>query len=969
MKKPSIPFLYRFSLVLAAMLLCVCPASAQAEPFLTVRVGYFDYGGFIEEDRPGHYTGYGVEYLMEISSYTGWNYEFVYSNWEDLLVDLEQGEIDLLCTAQYTPQRAQVFDYAEYESGVEYGALFVSQDNDRVFYGDTASFNGLRIGFLKDSYQNGVFEQYAREHHFTYDAAYYPSSQQTADALAAGEVDAVVTGSLRKTENERVVAKFSPDPFYFITTKGNTAVMDGINAAMEEIRTADVNFNAKLYDKYYGESVSSQLAFTRQEADYIKGHPSLKVACATQWIPVEYWEGSEGPYGISVDLMRLIADKSGQTLQFLRADSLDHAMQLAANGEADLVLGCPRNSMPAGAQSGFYLSKPYFAVPLTLAARQGGTHSSIKTVLLAHDLYGADAVNAGLHRDMDFIESPALENSLKAVRDGKADALLENTYLLKQTLADPAYRSLEPIYTQQITHPICIAVPKSQGFTLVSMLNKVITQINAEETQKIVLANTIQSAPVRFSAFLSQYGLPSLLLVLLVVLVTVLLTTLRSNKAMERLAYIDPVTQRRNLNKFFLDADKLLRGRKKTEYTLASLDLDKFKLVNDMYGYEMGNHVLFTIAKAISGCIQPDELFCRSNGDHFVILLHTPSDQQAKQRMDEIIERICAAPQALKKSFQLTVNCGLYRMEEMEPSINKAVDRADLARQSVKNTHKNVMGFYDSSMREKILREKEIENIMRPSLTRGEFIVYYQPKFSLTDQAVIGAEALVRWVRPDGRIIPPDSFIPIFESNGFVVQVDLYVFKEVCRQLRLWIDKGYYPYPISVNLSRVHLYQPDFYLEYLKIMEEFRVPAYLIELELTENAIFDNQIQLISIMRDLKKAGLSISMDDFGSGYSSLNLLKDMPIDFLKLDREFFNVSADTDRGKKIIRCIVAMARQLNICVVSEGVETREQVDFLREINCDVAQGYYFSKPIPLRDFEALAFAQYREKAAPAAAK
>lgn len=256
-----------------------------------------------------------------------------------------------------------------------------------------------------------------------------------------------------------------------------------------------------------------------------------------------------------------------------------------------------------------------------------------------------------------------------------------------------------------------------------------------------------------------------------------------------------------------------------------------------------------------------------------------------------------------------------------------------------------------------MVREKEIENKMQDALKNHEFEVYLQPKVELKGETIAGAEALVRWNDPEYGLISPAEFIPIFEKNGFIVNLDLYMFEQVCGLLQSWIEKGYEPVPVSVNLSHVHLKNPDFLKEFRAIFQKYKLPPKLLEIELTETLVFENLDLLVKVIDQFHEIGFDCSLDDFGSGYSSLNILKDVPVDTLKLDRGFFGSNQQkNDRGGYIVESIIELAKKLKMQTVSEGVETKEQVAFLKKANCDMVQGYVFAKPVPIVDFEKAAF-------------
>ena len=304
----------------------------------------------------------------------------------------------------------------------------------------------------------------------------------------------------------------------------------------------------------------------------------------------------------------------------------------------------------------------------------------------------------------------------------------------------------------------------------------------------------------------------------------------------------------------------------------------------------------------------------------------------------------------------MILDCGIYKISKSDNDINTIMDRANTARKTIKGGHKNSFAFYDKEMHKKILKEKEIENSMVDALNNGEFIVYFQPKYSLSDYQIIGAEALVRWDNPQKGLIPPIEFIPVFERNGFIVNIDFYVFEEVCKKIREWMDEGQKVVPISVNLSRMHFVNSNFIEKFKLIVDKYKIPTRLIELELTETAVLDNIEGLLDTMNNLKEKGFVISMDDFGTGYSSLNLLKELPVDILKLDRAFFTEKDESNNEKIVISNVIKMAKELKMKVISEGVETISQVEFLKQIGCDMVQGYLFSKPMPVKEFEKIAF-------------
>lgn len=426
----------------------------------------------------------------------------------------------------------------------------------------------------------------------------------------------------------------------------------------------------------------------------------------------------------------------------------------------------------------------------------------------------------------------------------------------------------------------------------------------------------------------------------------ILLINKKSKKALEEIAFTDRLTGYSNWNKFSIDASKLLKNTN-NEYALILLDVDKFKLINDLFGQEKGNNTLKYISQVIDSNIGHEETFSRVSNDTFGILMKY-------RNKNEIISRIKCIEESINNyydHYRMLLSFGVYMITNRNIDINIISDRANLAKRTVKNKTDITYAFYTDVIRDNILREKEIENTMEEALFNNEFKVFLQPKYRLKDESLLGAEALVRWVTKEGDIIPPNDFIPIFEKNGFIKRLDMYVFENVCDFLKYLRLKGIENLPtLSINLSRVHLSDMRIAQKLQRIIKRYDVDAKNIEIELTESAVFNNEKQLISIMRELREVGFKISIDDFGSGYSSLNILKDLPADILKLDKAFLDRASDV-RGEKIIENIINMSKDLDLYTVAEGVETVEQVNFLKKIGCDLAQGYYYAKPMPMEEF------------------
>lgn len=449
------------------------------------------------------------------------------------------------------------------------------------------------------------------------------------------------------------------------------------------------------------------------------------------------------------------------------------------------------------------------------------------------------------------------------------------------------------------------------------------------------------------------FALCALALLLLLLLLAYILRMRDEAKAdLERLAYYDTLTGRYNLNYFLWRAAVLLRENATITYAVLCLDMKNFKYVNQTYGYEVGDALICDLARSLDENFFGKELSARVGNDRFAIL-YAMEEYPSLLRYYAVVEEFVHRQNFGAVRVSIELSTGVYEVADRSEKVLEMVDKATLALNAAKKTPLLQCVMYDNTLLQDYVHEEEIKELMHAAMQAGEFKVYLQPKFDLHAQCFTAAEALVRWDSKKKGRMQPDEFIPLFERNGFIVDLDFYMLEEVCRKMRAWLEAGKAPAVISVNQSRMHMNHP-LYLERLEtLLQKYEIPPHLIELELTESMFFSDNAKLIEIIAGMHEIGLLVSMDDFGAGYSSLHLLKEIPMDILKLDKGFLDDVETSERSRIIVRKAVEMAKQLGMQVVSEGVETKRQAEFLSRIGCDFLQGYFYAKPMPIEEFDA----------------
>lgn len=392
---------------------------------------------------------------------------------------------------------------------------------------------------------------------------------------------------------------------------------------------------------------------------------------------------------------------------------------------------------------------------------------------------------------------------------------------------------------------------------------------------------------------------------------------------------------RRNVNDLLLTSDRNIG--------FIQFDIRKFKIVNDLYGEKFGDEVLDFILKQLRELCNEKQFYVNLRSDVFMIVTEYDRQEELTAFIGELDDRISAF-----KRVKLQMSYGVYTVEDREMELRQMEDRAAMARKTAKNSVLGNMVFYQEQFKDSLYNRKFIEENMQTAITERQYLMYLQPKYSIAKHEIIGAEALVRWKHPEWGMIYPDQFIPIIEENGFIRKVDYYIWEEACRFIRRCRDEGFADCPLSVNVSRAHLRDDECILALDDMIKRTGIPRKLLELEITET-VDDQQVSAKAFQ--LKEEGFTLLMDDFGSGYSSLSILLETPFDVIKLDKKFMENMMLSSKGRMILEQVVCMANKLELGLLAEGVETKEQVELLRNIGCDQVQGYYYAKPMPADDF------------------
>ncbi|MGE4453508.1 MAG: putative bifunctional diguanylate cyclase/phosphodiesterase [Sphaerochaeta sp.] len=472
--------------------------------------------------------------------------------------------------------------------------------------------------------------------------------------------------------------------------------------------------------------------------------------------------------------------------------------------------------------------------------------------------------------------------------------------------------------------------------------------------QFVLVAERGLSPSIALAILSSSLSMAVLVIVIfLVFLIYLLSMDHRNAKNLWHLAYEDELTKLPNKNLFVREAKNRVTHAH-SPFAVMVLDIGKLKLINDHFGYGFGDTLLSYCASVLVRYVTSDGLCARLSGDKFILLVSYREKAALERRVATIRSELQQYPFPKASQFQMEILIGISLVESSDIEVNVLIDRALFALSALKEKREEGVLFYEEVLKDQLLEESELEHVFTQAIKSGQFFIQIQPKYSFSTQRLIGGEALVRWSHPAKGLLNPSQFIPLLEKHNLLIELDMYVLEQVCELFVRWKREGKALLPISVNQSRSHLFSSHYESSLVALVDRYEVDHHLMEFEMTETLFLHDLRHLASVLTSLRSQGFLVSLDDFGSGYSSLTMLKDVQVDVIKMDQGFFTDFTTNDQGRKVIKHIIGMAKDLGITTIAEGVENEEQARMLQEMGCDGVQGYFFSQPLEVSHYETL---------------
>ena len=951
-----------------ALLLCIILIASLVTPFAvhaednqkTIRVGWYE-SPFNTTDDSGRRSGYAYEYQMKIAAYTGWKYTYVSGSWPELMQMLTEGKIDMMSDVSYTEEREDEMLFSELPMGTEEYCIFVSANNQEITAEDYSTLNGKRIGVNEGSIQIEFYKSWAERHGIEAELTELTCTEQESEMmLQDGSLDAYITlNAYGNPETLVPVCMIGSSDFYFVINKEHPELLADLNTAMNRIRDEDPYYNQQMFEKHV-KRYGTNAYLSSSEKEWLTSHGTIRVGYQDDYLPF-----------CAKD------EKTGELTGAMKK-YLEEASDCIANAHLEFETVAYPNV--ADALSALKEGEIDCLFPAAISSYDGETQEVLITPeLIRTDVYAVVRKNdeniftekervvvAINENDLNFtvflqdnfpewntVYYPGTKDCLQSVSDGIADCMLIGSlrYSSISRLCDQYHLTN---YSTEKGMDYCFAVAQDET-ELYSIISKVVGLVPGSTLNAVLSGYIAEDARTGFWDFLAdnKYVVSALTILIMLVFILQLMRLKRSEKKAKELisaTETDDLTGLYNRDYFMQYADRMYREHPDTPRDAIVLNIDQFHSINMLNGWEFGDRVLRvlgsetrTIANefnGIGGRFGADrfDIYCNHIGDHRAFF----------ERMQKKLDTL--APNA---SVRLRMGVMPWQ-EKLEPL--QLLERAQTACNMARGNSMEHMIVFDEKLREKEMFDQRLLTDLRGSLDNFEFDVYYQPKFDIrSDKPVLaGAEALIRWQHPELGMLTPDKFIPLFERNGKISEVDKYVWAQTAKQIADWRARFGVTITVSVNLSRVDIFDANLESTLDNLLAQEGLKHDAIEIEITESAYTtENADRLIHVTKALHRKGYTIEMDDFGTEYSSLNMLSSMPIDVLKMDKAFIRKMENSKKDTQMVSLILGTADNLGIPVIAEGVETEAQYLMLKKMGCSYVQGYYFSRPLHPSEFEA----------------
>ena len=920
----------------------------------TLKVGYVVNTGFMSEDREDHTVGYGYEYMEFLEKYVPCEFEYiVFDDWTDLLDKLNNGEIDIIPNLPGDHKwlvNAKSTDHVVGRFPME---LVITPDKIKPH---------INLARVRTNYDTPGLDEVAKEEGFQYTLVNYKTYQDILHAYENGEVDGYVDAMLFYNKQKNTYAVFDRQNYRLSVRADNKELLDRLNWAMDQLLMDQSDIRDTLKRKYFLKE-GFPLLLTRSEKNFLAEKKKLRTAVLFYQKPRVYHDKNGNLTGLMVDIIDRISKDLNIEIEIVETNSYEEARNLILNGEIDFITDAISDFSWAEKYN-INPTQQYFSMDYVPVTRENyilESSKNHKVACIPDMFYTMNFIEMKFPKE-DIVYFPTFDECLKAVADGSADVVYINR--------DSVYSFIDSANTYDLEVGAVSAYSQSVGLgtcldgdlRLWHILNKEINHIDVSWVRDMLAKHQQNTSSLNFKKFVyhNLYEVVFIVMLLTAIIGTFVYKRKMSKKDFEmvqRMAYTDFRYNLPNVPWLEMKVPETFQNLKEENPDVKTFFVVFSMMSNAVMTENMGHKIIDNQFHALAEGLKNAEpvIFTATGIDvgHIICFCKSESAESLAARAAKILEKYSYMDTAdANAKIVIHMKAGISSYDE-SLDVQQAIGRAVTACQQISS---NEVKIFDEKMEELLTTEHDIENRMIDALKNEEFKAWYQAKYDIKTRKIVGAEALVRWISPVTGFMPPGKFIPLFEQNGFVIQVDYYILEKTCQLQRERLDAGKEVVPISVNQSRLHMTE-DGYLEKMRaIVEKYKLPSNLIELEITETMFGDfdkkaSRQNAEKIINGLKEMGFRISVDDFGAGYSSFSLLSSLPMDIMKIDRSVLTGADTSQKMKKILGKVIELGHSLGMSVICEGIETVEEENLLLSLGCRYGQGFLNAKPMPVDDF------------------
>ncbi len=909
-----------------------------------VRVGYQPGFGIIEDASSVDLKGYGFSILERMTHYSDYNFEFFPYDLNDAIKALQNDEIDLLGPISSFRTNDEEFNFMDMPFAQTQIALVTTEEG--TIYYDTPQFiDGKVVATYNNSPYTEVLDEYLQKHDIQVQYVYgTPSDYHEASADFY-----LVSTANSNFFDARTVLNLSVDELYFVTDKDNAALVEELTDVFYETLLHDGSLLPDLHFEYIANSNLTRRYLTLNESSMLSG-TTFNVAYTIDHQPIQFQSAEGEPDGISIEIIDYLAEEYGFGVNYHPYDPTTIDPENDIRESMDILLSIQDDLEDL--RDEFTLSDNYYRLPLVLFVGVEDLNFVLNPITSKRiGIYNYTTLDyeaiAEEFPNATIVRFNSINEAIFAYFNGEIDAGLftsSGATFIQSLVGADDYQMIGT----DLSLPLRIFISNDLPNEYVTYFNILFDHIPAEKIEEIFTRQTIDFLPdYTFTTFIIDY-LPHLIIgSLLAIIAFLILMYFLYKKRRDDVLYAinhDELTGLISLYHFQNLAKEMLQGAKPREYEVIALDVDYYRVINSMYGYDVGTRTIIAIGEALkAGFSESKAIITRVTAEQFVILHKRNANEDIKYISAKYL--LPAIKAILGEDYKVCMSVGSYTIRDTSEAVSICVDRANIARLKGKAFHRTTYKIFTDQMHKENEKKLEVVFRMEQAIKEKEFKIVYQPKIDFKSLTITGAEALVRWLPDEGASLYPDEFIPVFEANGFISTLDMYVFEQVCQFVANHKNSIELP-TISVNFSGFTVLDVKTPLRIKLMLERYEVSPSSLEIEITESALIDDSKILSNKIEELKRMGFKVSLDDFGAGVSSLNRLSALNVDVIKLDKAFLDYNIDDTKGSVVVENVIRMAKQLNMKVVSEGIETKEQAIWLQSLDCDLAQGYHFERPL-----------------------